>query len=225
MIFLLQYFFLLATDLVLAMTLSCLLYAFTCISIVFLTCCIIIFSFGTGERNVDVKRRAIVILVSNSSIGRMFARNLDKAGFGVSAAQWSAQEERTVTEECSLNKEIAQLHLTEDEYQKTVKTFIESHLSLKGMYGKMRKPSILIWDEGASDTRRVPETKPSCERKKAFKAPRRNCLLQTGITWQQPLTWEFIKEVLKRCKRQESRGTQKDEAELVPGWDSTRPME
>ncbi|XP_058692913.1 uncharacterized protein LOC131578321 isoform X1 [Poecile atricapillus] len=132
MIFLLQHFFLLATDLVLAMTLSCLFYAFACVSIAFLTCCVIIFSFGTAERNVDVKRRAIVILVSNSSIGRMFARNLDKAGFGVSAAQWSAQEARTVTEECSSNKEVAQLHLTEDEYQKTVKTFIESHLSLKG---------------------------------------------------------------------------------------------
>nr|XP_041571296.1 uncharacterized protein LOC115494465 [Taeniopygia guttata] len=181
MIFLLQYFFLLATDLVLAMTLSCLFYAFACISIVFLTCCIIIFSFGTAERNADVKGRAIVILVSNSSIGRMFARNLDKAGFGVSAAQWSAQEERTVTEECSSNKEVAQLHLTEDEYQKTVKTFIESHLSLKGMYGKMRKPSILIWDEGAADTHGVLAPKPSCERKKAFKAPRRNCLLRTAL--------------------------------------------
>ncbi|XP_014110163.1 PREDICTED: uncharacterized protein LOC106628309 isoform X2 [Pseudopodoces humilis] len=181
MIFLLQHFFLLATDLVLAMTLSCLFYAFACVSIAFLTCCVIIFSFGTAERNVDVKRRAIVILVSNSSIGRMFARNLDKAGFGVSAAQWSAQEARTVTEECSSNKEVAQLHLTEDEYQKTVKTFIESHLSLKGMYGKMRKPSILIWDEGTSDTRGVPERKTSCEGKKAFKAPRRNCLLQTAL--------------------------------------------
>ncbi|XP_041330124.1 uncharacterized protein LOC121357140 [Pyrgilauda ruficollis] len=181
MIFLLQYFFLLATDLVLAMTLSCLFYAFACVSIAFLTCCVIAFSFGTAERNADVKGRAIVILVSNSSIGRMFARNLDKAGFGVSAAQWSAQEERTVTEECSSNKEVAQLHLTEDEYQKTVKTFIESHLSLKGMYGKMRNPSILIWDEGAADTRGAPETKPSCEGKKAFKAPRRNCLLHTAL--------------------------------------------
>lgn len=134
MIFLLQHFFLLATDLVLAMSLSCFFYAFVCVSVVFLTCCMIIFSFGAAERRVDVKGRAIVILVSNSSIGRMFARNLDKAGFGVSAAQWSAQEERTVTEECSSNKEVAQLHLTEDEYEKTVKTFIESHLSLKGNF-------------------------------------------------------------------------------------------
>lgn len=134
MIFLLQHFFLLAIDLLLAMTLSCLFYAFVCISIMFLTCCMIIFSFGTMERNADVKGRAIVILMSNSSIGRMFARNLDKAGFGVSAAQWPTQEKRTVTEECSSNKEVAQLHLTEDEYQKTVKTFIESHLSLKGNF-------------------------------------------------------------------------------------------
>lgn len=135
MIFLLQHFFLLATDLVLAMTLSCFFYAFVCVSVAFLTCCMIIFSFGTAERRADVRGRAIVILVSNSSIGRMFARNLDKAGFGVSAAQWSAQgEERTVTEECSSNKEVAQLHLTEDEYEKTVKTFIESHLSLKGNF-------------------------------------------------------------------------------------------
>lgn len=134
MIFLLQHFFLLATDLVLAMSLSCFFYTFVCVSVAFLTCCMIIFSFGAAERRVDVKGRAIVILVSNSSIGRMFARNLDKAGFGVSAAQWSAQEERTVTEECSSNKEVAQLHLTEDEYEKTVKTFIESHLSLKGNF-------------------------------------------------------------------------------------------
>ncbi|XP_077032477.1 uncharacterized protein LOC143693746 isoform X1 [Agelaius phoeniceus] len=180
MILLLQYFFLLATDLVLAMTLSCLFYAFACVSIAFLTCCAIALSFGTAERNADVKGRAIVILVSNSSIGRMFARNLDKAGFGVSAAQWSAQKERTVTQECPSNKEVAQLHLTEDEYQKTVKTFIESHLSLKGMYGQMRKPSILIWDEGAADMRGVPDTKPSWRGTKASKAPRRNCLLHTA---------------------------------------------
>ncbi|XP_059696452.1 uncharacterized protein LOC132324414 isoform X2 [Haemorhous mexicanus] len=151
MIFLLQYFFLLATDLVLAMTLSCLFYAFACVSIALLTCCAIVFSFGTAERSADVKGRAIVILVSNSSIGRMFARNLDRAGFGVSAAHWSAPEERTVTEECSSNKEVAQLHLTEDEYQKTVKTFIESHLSLKGeraCFGGCERPQQTPVPEG-----------------------------------------------------------------------------
>ncbi|XP_063247565.1 uncharacterized protein LOC134547483 isoform X2 [Prinia subflava] len=151
MIFLLQHFFLLAIDLVLAATLSCLFYIFVCVSIACLTCCVIIFSFGTVQRNVGVKGRAIVILVSNSSIGRMFARNLDKAGFGVSAAQWSAQEERTVTEECSPNKEVAQLHLTEDEYEKTVKTFIENHLSLKGeraCFGGCERPQQTPVPEG-----------------------------------------------------------------------------
>ncbi|XP_030346121.1 estradiol 17-beta-dehydrogenase 2-like isoform X2 [Strigops habroptila] len=133
MIFLLQHLFLLATDLLLATTLSCLFYAFVCISIASLACFIILFSFGILERNIDVKGRAIVILVSNSSIGRMFARNLDKAGFRVSAAHWPPREEGTATEEeCSSSMEVAQLHMTEDEYQKTVKTFIESHLSLKG---------------------------------------------------------------------------------------------
>ncbi|XP_027739341.1 estradiol 17-beta-dehydrogenase 2-like [Empidonax traillii] len=132
MIFLLQHLFLLAIDLVLAMTLSCLFYAIACVSIAFLTCFILIFSFGTVERNIDVKGRAVVVLVSNSSIGRMFARNLDKAGFRVSAAHWPAREKGTATEECSSNTDVAQLHMTEDEYQKTVKTFVESHLSLKG---------------------------------------------------------------------------------------------
>ncbi|KAM6272013.1 uncharacterized protein M6G45_003234 isoform 2-T2 [Spheniscus humboldti] len=133
MIFLFQHFFLLAIDLLLAMTLSCLFYAFVCISIMFLTCFVIIFSFGIVERNIDVKGRAIVILVSNSSIGRMFARNLDKAGFRVSAAHWPPREEGISTEEeWSSSMEVAQLHMTEEEYQKTMKTFIESHLSLKG---------------------------------------------------------------------------------------------
>ncbi|XP_052641741.1 estradiol 17-beta-dehydrogenase 2-like [Harpia harpyja] len=177
MIFLLQHFFLLATDLLLAMTLSCLFCAFVCISIAFLTCFIIIFSFGIVERNIDVKGRAIVILVSNSSIGRMFARNLDKAGFRVSAAHWPPQEEGTATEEdCSSSMEVAQLHMTEDEYQKTMKTFIESHLSLKGMYGLMKKPSILIWEEEEPDTCRLPERKTSYKWKKVFKAPGRNHL-------------------------------------------------
>ncbi|XP_026649114.1 uncharacterized protein LOC102063240 isoform X3 [Zonotrichia albicollis] len=151
MILLLQYFFMLATDLVLAMTLSCLFYAFACASIALLTCCAIVFSFGSTERSADVKGRAIVILVSNSSIGRMFARNLDRAGFGVSAAQWPAREERTVTQECPSNKEVAQLHLTEDEYQKTVKTFIESHLSLKGeraCFGGCERPQQTPVPEG-----------------------------------------------------------------------------
>ncbi|KAM6407401.1 uncharacterized protein J5M81_003622 isoform 1-T1 [Pluvialis apricaria] len=133
MIFFLQHFFLLAIDLLFAMTFSCLFYAFVCISIAFLTCFIIIFSFGIVERNTDVKGRAIVILVSNSSIGRMFARNLDKAGFRVSAAHWPPREEATAAEEkCSSSMEVAQLHMTEEKYQKTMKTFIESHLSLKG---------------------------------------------------------------------------------------------
>ncbi|PKU36651.1 estradiol 17-beta-dehydrogenase 2-like isoform x1 [Limosa lapponica baueri] len=132
MIFLLHHFILLAIDLLLATILSCLFYAFICISIAFLTCFIIIFSFGIVERNIDVKGRAIVVLVSNSSIGRMFARNLDKAGFRVSAAHWPPREEGTATEEeCFSSMEVAQLHMTEDEYQKTMKTFIESHLSLK----------------------------------------------------------------------------------------------
>lgn len=132
MIVLLQYLFLLATDVVLAVTLSCLLYALACASVALLTCCAIALSCGTADRGAGVRGRAIVILVSNSSIGRMFARNLDRAGFGVAAAQWAAREERTVTPECPSDKEVAQLHLTEDEYQRTVKTFIESHLSLKG---------------------------------------------------------------------------------------------
>ncbi|KAM6279042.1 uncharacterized protein LJ264_001714 isoform 2-T2 [Porphyrio hochstetteri] len=133
MIFLLQHFFLLATDLLLAMTLSWLFYTFICISITFVTCFVIIFSFGIAEKNVNVKGRAIMILVSNSSVGRMFSRNLDKAGFRVSAAHCPPQEERTAMDgECSSSVEAVQLHMTEDEYQKTVKTFIENHLSLKG---------------------------------------------------------------------------------------------
>ncbi|KAM6407402.1 uncharacterized protein J5M81_003622 isoform 2-T2 [Pluvialis apricaria] len=173
MIFFLQHFFLLAIDLLFAMTFSCLFYAFVCISIAFLTCFIIIFSFGIVERNTDVKGRAIVILVSNSSIGRMFARNLDKAGFRVSAAHWPPREEATAAEEkCSSSMEVAQLHMTEEKYQKTMKTFIESHLSLKGMYGSMKKPSILIWEEEEPDAcREKPERKTSYKWKKVFKAP------------------------------------------------------
>ncbi|KAL9863276.1 uncharacterized protein GJ701_001509 isoform 6-T10 [Geothlypis trichas] len=105
MIVLLQYLFLLATDVVLAVTLSCLLYALACASVALLTCCAIALSCGTADRGAGVRGRAIVILVSNSSIGRMFARNLDRAGFGVAAAQWAAREERTVTPECPSNKE------------------------------------------------------------------------------------------------------------------------
>ncbi|KAM6298320.1 retinol dehydrogenase 7-like [Aegotheles albertisi] len=154
------------------MTLSWLLYAFVCISVAFLTCFVIVFSFGTVERDIDVKGRAIVILVSNSSIGRMFARNLDKAGFRVSAAHWPPREGTTaMEEEGSSSMEVAQLHMTEDEYQKTMKTFIESHLSLKGMYGLMKKPSILIWEEEEPGTCRLPETKTSSQWKKVLKAP------------------------------------------------------
>ncbi|KAM6272017.1 uncharacterized protein M6G45_003234 isoform 5-T6 [Spheniscus humboldti] len=143
MIFLFQHFFLLAIDLLLAMTLSCLFYAFVCISIMFLTCFVIIFSFGIVERNIDVKGRAIVILVSNSSIGRMFARNLDKAGFRVSAAHWPPREEGISTEEeWSSSMEVAQLHMTEEEYQKTMKTFIESHLSLKEASSRPEVPAV-----------------------------------------------------------------------------------
>ncbi|XP_029878752.1 estradiol 17-beta-dehydrogenase 2-like isoform X1 [Aquila chrysaetos chrysaetos] len=203
MIFLLQHFFLLATDLLLAMTLSCLFYGFVCISIAFLTCFIIIFSFGIVERNIDVKGRAIVILVSNSSIGRMFARNLDRAGFRVSAAHWPPQEEGTAAEEeCSSSMEVAQLHMTEDEYQKTMKTFIESHLSLKGMYGLMKKPSILIWEEEELDTCRLPERKTSYKWKKVFKAPALCvavlfCSLNSALTFLKKRSLQLLVPLLK----------------------------
>uniref|UniRef100_A0A8C8B1D9 Uncharacterized protein n=1 Tax=Otus sunia TaxID=257818 RepID=A0A8C8B1D9_9STRI len=132
-----SHFFLLAIDLLLAMTLSCLFYAFICLSMAFLTCFIIIFSFGIVERNVDVKGRAIVILASNSSIGRMFARNLDKAGFRVSAAHWPPREEGTATEEeCSSSVEVAQLHMTEDE-----------HFSSVGFWGLVNNAGISTFGE------------------------------------------------------------------------------
>lgn len=67
-------------------------------------------------------------------------------------------------------------------------------VGLAGMYGKMRKPSILIWDEGAPDTRGLPERKSSCEGKKAFKAPCRNCLLQTGTTERIAFLWQCLDE-------------------------------
>ncbi|XP_061220795.1 uncharacterized protein LOC133218420 isoform X1 [Neopsephotus bourkii] len=189
MIFLLQHLFLLATDLLLATTLSCLFYGFVCISVATLACFIILFSFGIVERNTDVKGRAIVILVSNSSIGRMFARNLNKAGFRVSAAHWPPREKGTaMEEECSSSIEVAQLHMTEDEYQKTMKTFIESHLSLKGMYGLMKKPSILIWEEMEPDTHSLSERKTSSKWKKVFKAPAfcvtvLSCLVNCALTF------------------------------------------
>ncbi|XP_015712544.1 estradiol 17-beta-dehydrogenase 2-like [Coturnix japonica] len=172
MIFLFHHLVLLATDLFLAMILSCLLYAFAFISITFLTCFIIFWSFRVVEKNIDIKGRAIVILVSNSSIGRTFARNLDKAGFRVSAAHWSSQEEGTTAkEECSSGMEVAQLHMTDDEYQKTMKTFIENHLSLKGTYGLMKKPSLLIWEEEEPDTCSLSERRTPHKWKKAFRVP------------------------------------------------------
>ncbi|XP_032845003.1 uncharacterized protein LOC116960758 isoform X3 [Tyto alba] len=201
MIFSLQYFFLLTIDLLLAMTLSCLFYALVCISIAFLTCFIIV-SFGIVERNVDVKGRAIVILMSNSSIGKMFARNLDKAGFRVSAAYWPPREEGTATEEeCSSSMEAAQLHMTKDEYQKTMKTFIESHLSLKGMYG-LKKPSILIWEEEEQDMCRIPERKSSSKWKKVFKAPALCvavllCPLNCALTSLRKRTLQLLAPLLK----------------------------
>ncbi|XP_068796380.1 uncharacterized protein [Struthio camelus] len=101
----------------------------------------------------------------------MFARNLDKAGFKVSAAHWPPQKEwKTTKEECSPSIETAQLHMTDDEYQKMMKNFIESHVSLKGMYGTMKKPSILIWEEQELHTNRSPERKASYKWKKVFKA-------------------------------------------------------
>ncbi|XP_061846470.1 uncharacterized protein LOC133624946 [Colius striatus] len=170
MICFLQRYFWLAIDVVLATTLSCLLYAFLCGSIVLLTC-FIIFSFGVVERKIEVKGRAIVILPSHGSIGKMFVRKLDKAGFRVSAACWPPREQGTATEEeCFSSMEVSQLHMTEDEYQETLKTFIENHLYLKGMYGQMKKPSILIWEEEEPNTQRLPEKKSS-KWKKVFKAP------------------------------------------------------
>eukprot|EP00076_Gallus_gallus_P018789 XP_015139021.1 estradiol 17-beta-dehydrogenase 2-like isoform X4 [Gallus gallus] len=154
MIFLVHHLVLLATDLLLATILSCLLYAFAFVSIAVFTCFIIFWSFGVVEKNIDIKGRAIVILVSNSSIGRTFARNLDKAGFRVSAAHWPPQEEGTTAkEECSSRMEVAQLHMTDDEYQKTMKTFIESHLSLKG------KETTLVAVKGPSGTQPLEEGK------------------------------------------------------------------
>ncbi|XP_067421407.1 uncharacterized protein [Emydura macquarii macquarii] len=168
MAFAFRQFVLLAADLMLAMALSCFLYAFVCICIAFLTCFVIVVSWGIVkkvERNIDIKGRAFVILVSNSSIGRTFARNLDEAGFRVSAACWPPERNwAKVLKEYSPTMKLASLHITEDEYKTTMKTLIEKHLSLKGTYGLMKKPSVLMWEEQEPQTNRFSEEKTSCKR-------------------------------------------------------------
>ncbi|XP_034620011.1 corticosteroid 11-beta-dehydrogenase isozyme 2-like isoform X2 [Trachemys scripta elegans] len=166
MAFAFRQFFLVAADLTLALALSCFLYAFVCICTAFLTCFVIIFSLGIVkkmERNIDIKGRAVVILVSNSSIGRTFARNLDEAGFTVSTACWPPERNwaKVLKEEYSPDMKLAQLPITEDEYKMTMKTLIEKHLSLKGMYGLMKNPSVLMWEEQKPDTTRFSEGKTS----------------------------------------------------------------
>ncbi|XP_038252753.1 uncharacterized protein LOC119853596 isoform X1 [Dermochelys coriacea] len=175
MAFAFRQFVLVAADLMLALTLSCFLYAFVCICTAFLTCFVIVFSLGIVkkmERNIDIKGRAIVILVSNSSIGRTFARNLDEAGFKVSAACWPPERNwAKVLKGYSPDTKLTQLHITEDEYKMTMKTLIEKHLSLKGMYGLMKKPSVLLWEEQEPDTNRFSEGKTSYKWKDVYRTP------------------------------------------------------
>ncbi|XP_006136083.1 uncharacterized protein LOC102457077 isoform X2 [Pelodiscus sinensis] len=167
MAFAFRQLFLLAADLMLALALSCFLYAFVCLCIAFLTCFVIVVSLGIMkkmERNIDIKGRAIVILMSNSSIGRTFARNLDEAGFRVTTACWPPERNwaKVLKRECSPNTKMAQLHISEDEYKMTLKTLIEKHLSLKGMYGLMKKPSVLMWEEQEPETNKLSEEKTTC---------------------------------------------------------------
>ncbi|KAG6936610.1 hypothetical protein G0U57_011994, partial [Chelydra serpentina] len=190
MAFAFRQFFLVAADLTLALALSCFLYAFVCICTAFLTCFVIVFSLGTVkkmERNIDIKGRAIVILVSNSSIGRTFARNLDEAGFRVSAAGWPPERNwaKVLKEAYSPNTKLAQLPITEDEYKMTMKTLIEKHLSLKGMYGLMKKPSVLMWEEQEPDTNRLSEGKTSSIWKDV-------CITPGRINFSQSSTSEYV---------------------------------
>ncbi|XP_043368047.1 uncharacterized protein LOC119853596 isoform X2 [Dermochelys coriacea] len=199
MAFAFRQFVLVAADLMLALTLSCFLYAFVCICTAFLTCFVIVFSLGIVkkmERNIDIKGRAIVILVSNSSIGRTFARNLDEAGFKVSAACWPPERNwAKVLKGYSPDTKLTQLHITEDEYKMTMKTLIEKHLSLKGMYGLMKKPSVLLWEEQEPDTNRFSEGKTSYKWKDVYRTP----------AWNETcgMTQRVINATVKRRYREE----------------------
>ncbi|XP_019404648.1 PREDICTED: uncharacterized protein LOC109319495 [Crocodylus porosus] len=174
MAFLFRQFFLLTVDLMLASTFSCFLYAFACLIIALLICFVIFLSFRVVKKmERDIKGRAIIILVSNSSIGRTFTRNLDEAGFKVSATCWPPKEKRAtvVKEECSPKMNVSQIHMTEDEYQKTVKNFIESHLSLKGTSDVKKNPSVLMWEEQEADKKEFSERKTTCRWKNVVLFP------------------------------------------------------
>ncbi|XP_053150276.1 estradiol 17-beta-dehydrogenase 2-like isoform X1 [Hemicordylus capensis] len=167
---------LLAADLTLASAFSCFLYGLACFCLASLTGFVIFLSaFGEAKkmkRKIDQKGRAIMIVVSNSSVGQMFVKTLDKAGFGVLAVcrfpegEWAP----VVKKDCSSNVTVTQLPVAEETYQKAMKTLIENDLCLKGLSGEMKKPSIMIWDEEA-ETQKICERKVTPKQKKCCVTP------------------------------------------------------
>lgn len=120
-------------DLILASALSCFLYAWACLGLASLIVSTIFLSFTVVKRHIPSKGSAVMILSSNSSssVGQM----VGTMGFSVLVASQYPDRVRAsfLKKEGSSTIKLTQLPVTEEKYQKAVKTLAESQLSLKGI--------------------------------------------------------------------------------------------
>ncbi|KAK1170716.1 estradiol 17-beta-dehydrogenase 2-like [Acipenser oxyrinchus oxyrinchus] len=89
------------------------------------------------------KGTAVVIADRDCGPGYMFAKQLDKMGFTVFAA---FHEEKLKNKKINFSNKftIIKLDITQDEYEKNVKRFIEQSLRRKDVYGSITNPEIIL---------------------------------------------------------------------------------
>ncbi|XP_053236625.1 uncharacterized protein LOC128410020 isoform X2 [Podarcis raffonei] len=167
--------FLMAADLTLASALSFVLYVLGCLFLASLSSLVIFhFSFGLlkrakrkAKRKISLKWRAILSLVSRSTIGGMLVKKLDRAGYGLLEVHRSSEGERAsmLKKKSSSNTRVTQL--------------------TAGMPGVLKNPAVTFQEEEA-ETRNEYERMPSPKQKNGILTP----AVIIGLLWT-PVTTVF----------------------------------
>ncbi|XP_060128402.1 uncharacterized protein LOC118082492 isoform X3 [Zootoca vivipara] len=131
--------FLMAADLTVASVLSFVLYVLGCLFLASLSSLVIFhFSFGLlkrakrrAKRKISLKGRAILSLVSRSTIGGMLVKRLGQEGSGLLEVNRSSEEEKSpmLKKESSSNTRVRQLPAGKEKNQAVMQTLVESPLS------------------------------------------------------------------------------------------------
>ncbi|XP_042301048.1 uncharacterized protein LOC121918977 [Sceloporus undulatus] len=169
--------FIVAADLTFASAASCVLYGLVCVCLgSLISLAIFLCSFGAVKnvkRAIDQIGNAILMMVAKSTLGGLLLKKLDPVRFGVQEVYHLPEGDKDPDpeKECSSKTKVAQLPEAEEKYQKVMHARTESQLSLKGVSGVMKKPSVMVCEKEGETPNEYERKSMSRKQKNGFLSP------------------------------------------------------